>query len=211
LKKAFDLLHSASQGSQREIQRIAALIPESESIRTRDSAMQREMTKAKQAIPMTASQKRREEAVRHQQMTARRYPNAPSIYERPRRVVRGKRRIPAFVNARGVPMLRFKKPQPMFLSGVIRSKLDRRELWVLRSGKLKVDNLFAQDEDLWDELTGPQDRVSWTQELSVNLDEYARKIKEADVKNSRLARDMWNIVLRERELAAKEKQASSKK
>ena len=171
--------------------------------------MQRKMTKAKQAIPVTASQKRREEAIHQQQMTARRYPNAPSVLERPRLVIRGKRKVPSFVNARGVPMLRIKKPQPMFLSSVIRTKLNKRERRVERAGVLKVDTLFAQDEDLWDELTMPRESVSWAQELKSSIQDIRRKIHETDVKNSQLAHEMWNVVLRERELAAKEEEQRS--
>lgn len=106
-------------------------------------------------------------------------------------------------------MLRIKKPQPMFLSGVIRTKLNKRESRVERADVLKVDTLFAKDEDLWDKLTVPQDSASWTQELRANIKDIRRKIYETDVKNSQLARDMWNVVLRERELAAREQEQGS--
>ena len=166
--------------------------------------MQRQMTKAKLAIPKTAKQLRSEEAIRFQESTAKRHPDATSILARPRPVVKGKRHVPVFVNARGIPMLRIKKPQPRVLSGIIRSKLTRRERWVTRENELAVDVNFAKDEDNWDKLTGSQDTVPWSREVWEALQQTKRSIKDNDIKNSEMAKAMWNVVLRERELAAKE-------
>ncbi|RJE21328.1 DNA repair protein [Aspergillus sclerotialis] len=206
--EALDLLHSVSRGSKRDARRISKLINESESRKQRSSEMQRQMTEAKLAIPKTASQIRREEAIRFQESTAKTHPDATPILSRPRPVVSGKRRVPVFVNARGIPMLRIKKPQPRILSGIIRSKLTRRERWVNRENALAVDILFTKDEDNWDKLTVSQDPVPWTKEVWEALQQTKRTIKNNDIKNSEMAKAMWNVVLRERELAAKEEAAA---
>lgn len=109
-------------------------------------------------------------------------------------------------------MLRIKKPQPRFLSGMLRSKLSRRERWVEHGELLRIDILFAEDEDAWDKLTVPQDKISWTQEIWDATQTLKQNIREADVKNRELAGAMWDVVLRERELAAEEeKQRSAEK
>ena len=170
--------------------------------------MQRRMTEAKLAIPKTASEIRREEAIRFQESTSKTHPDATPILSRPRPVVSGKRRVPRFVNARGIPMLRIKKPQPRVLSGIIRSKLTRRERWVNRENELAVDILFTQDEENWDGLTVPRDPVPWTKEVWEALQQTKQTIRNNDMKNSKMAKEMWDVVLRERELAAKEDAAA---
>lgn len=107
-------------------------------------------------------------------------------------------------------MLRIKKPQPKFLSGVIRSKLRRRERRVDFIERTKYDVLLAKDEDHWDSLTVAQKDGSWAREILSAISETRAKIKKADIKSKKLADAMWNVVLRERELAAEEeKQRSS--
>ena len=144
-------------------------------------------------------------------MTARRHPDATPILSRPRPVVNGKRRVPVLVNARGVPFLRIKKPQPMNLSGVIRSKLDNRWKRVERRERLTDDSMLAEYEDLWDNLTVGREDVTWAKEVYDALKEVNTRIKESDVKNKQLADDMWNVVLAEHKLAEEERQRSTEK
>ena len=144
-------------------------------------------------------------------MTARRHPDATPILSRPRPVVNGKRRVPVLVNARGVPFLRTKKPQPMNLSGVIRSKLDNRWKRVERRERLTDDSMLAEHEDLWDKLTIGREDVTWAKEVYDALKEVNTRIKESDVKNKQLADDMWNVVLAEHKLAEEERQRSTEK
>jgi hypothetical protein len=108
------------------------------------------------------------------------------------------------VSARGVPFLRFKKPQPRNLSGVIRNKLDRRQKWIDRRDRLQVELLFAGDEDVWDGITNMEDSVLWTEELYTAFRDVKEKTKNEDMKNKEMAEKMWQIVLAERELAEKE-------
>lgn len=144
-------------------------------------------------------------------MTARRHPDATPILSRPRPVVNGKRRVPVLVNARGVPFLRIKKPQPMNLSGVIRSKLDNRWKRVERRERLTDDSMLAEYEDLWDKLTVGREDVTWAKEVYDALKEVNTRIENSDVKNKQLADDMWDVVLAERKLAEEERQRSSEK
>lgn len=211
LSKALDSIHSASRGNENEIQRISTLISESQLAKQLNSSAQRERTKAKPVKPLSLKEKRREKVRAFEKMTARRHPDATPILSRPRPVVNGKRRVPVLVNARGVPFLRIKKPQPMNLSGVIRSKLDNRWKRVERRERLTDDSMLAEYEDLWDKLTIGREDVTWAKEVYDALKEVNTRIKESDVKNKQLADDMWNVVLAEHKLAEEERQRSTEK
>ena len=211
LSKALDSIHSASRGNENEIQRISTLISESQLAKQLNSSAQRERTKAKPVKPLSLKEKRREKVRAFEKMTARRHPDATPILSRPRPVVNGKRRVPVLVNARGVPFLRTKKPQPMNLSGVIRSKLDNRWKRVERRERLTDDSMLAEYEDLWDKLTIGREDVTWAKEVYDALKEVNTRIKESDVKNKQLADDMWNVVLAEHKLAEQERQRSTEK
>jgi hypothetical protein len=114
------------------------------------------------------------------------------------------------VSARGIPFLRIKKPQPKNLSGVIRTKLDKRWRRIERREVLGVDILFAKDEDDWDQLTlGRQETETWAGEIKEALAEVSTQLKESDLKNKELAEAMWQVVLEERKLAAEEATQSS--
>lgn len=143
--------------------------------------------------------------------TARRHPEATSILSRPRPVVSGKRRVPVLVNARGVPFLRIKKPQPMNLSGVIRTKLEKRWRRVERRHMLQDALAMARAEDQWDQLTVGREETSWTREIFQAIKEANSQIHNFDWKTRALAEDMWKVVLAERKLAEEEKQRSSEK
>lgn len=106
-------------------------------------------------------------------------------------------------------MLRTKKPQPGFLSAIIRSKLKQRQRWFDRGEGLRVDMTFGKDEDDWDRMTVPQDGKSWASEAWESMQMLKAKIRERDTKNYELAEAMWQVVVRERELAAKENQQKS--
>lgn len=211
LSKALDSIHSASRGNENEIQRISTLISESQLAKQLNSSAQRERTKAKPVKPLSLKEKRREKVRAFEKMTARRHPDATPILSRPRPVVNGRRQVPVLVNARGVPFLRIKKPQPMNLSGVIRSKLDNRWKRVERRERLTDDSMLAEYEDLWDKLTIGREDVTWAKEVYDALKEVNTRIKESDVKNKQLADDMWNVVLAEHELAEEERQRSTEK
>lgn len=181
-----------------------ALITDGERAIEFNKEYQRERTKAKPVKPLSKKEKRKQETRDFEKTTARRHPDATPILSRPRPVVSGKRRVPIFVNARGVPFLRIKKPQPMNLSGVIRSKLDNRWKRIERRDRLETASVIAEGEDLWDQMTLGQKEVSWANEVQSALKAVNDKIAESDAKNKKLAEDMWQVVLDERKLAAEE-------
>lgn len=160
--------------------------------------------------PKSKKEQRKEEIQAFERMTARRHPDATSILARPRPVVSGKRRVPVLVNARGVPFLRIKKPQPLNLSGVLRSKLENRWKRIERRERLETDLLIARGEDTWDKLTRGQEPDTWSQVVSDALTEVNDKIRESDLQNKKLAHDMWKVVLAERKLAEEEEKRASK-
>lgn len=146
-----------------------------------------------------------------EKMTARRHLEATPILSRPRPVVSGKRRVPVLVNARGVPFLRIKKPQPMNLSGVIRTKLEKRWRRVERRHMLQDALSMAKAEDQWDQLTVGREETSWARAIFQAIKEVNSQIHNFDWKTRVLAGDMWKVVLAERKLAEEEEQRSSEK
>jgi hypothetical protein len=163
-----------------------------------------------------------------------RYPGSKPVLQRPlplSEIKGGKRRVPNLISAQGVPFLRYSKPQPISLSRVIRQKQERdQKKWSQQEG-LKTDIVIAQWEDEWDDVVeaqmaeehcqaqgqlkpreeskGPAEfygrEESWRHEVVVAESELYRKIKESDWNNAELGRKMWEIVVKERELAAQEK------
>ena len=145
-------------------------------------------------------------AVSSELETWERKPDTPSILNRPQ-LVSGRRKIPVLVNARGIPFLRIKKPQPANLSGVIRNKLNKRWECIEVRDKLQMEVLLAKDEDAWDRLTHAGDEGSWAEQPRLALDKIYQKIHETDRKTREMAENMWQVVLRERAaLAEEEKQ-----
>ncbi|KAL5365644.1 hypothetical protein BJX96DRAFT_15050 [Aspergillus floccosus] len=206
--EALDLFHSASLGNQRDINRITTLISENERIREQRAIRQRALSKANPPRPLSPRQRQKEESRRFQEQTARRHPDATSIFSRPRLIVNGRRKIPVLVNARGVPFLRIKKPQPKNLSGVIRTKLEKRWKRIERRDRLQLQLLFCKDEDYWDALTTEPgaEQERWVDEVRKGLSEVNRQIQESDKKNKEISEAMWKVVLAERQLAAREQQ-----
>lgn len=109
------------------------------------------------------------------------------------------------VNARGVPFLRIKKPQPSNLSGMIRAKLEKRWKCIEVRDRLHLENIFAADEDQWDRLTGAVEPCKWTEGIALSLEGIFAKIAKIDNSNKAMAEKMWQVVLEERKLAAEEK------
>ncbi|KAF4214958.1 hypothetical protein CNMCM8980_008813 [Aspergillus fumigatiaffinis] len=193
------------KGNEHDRHRIATLILESQSIKKQTTEFQKALASTVQPKPLSKRELKKEESRRFQEMTARRHPDATPILSRPRPVVNGRRRVPVLVSARGIPFLRIKKPQPKNLSGVIRTKLDKRWRRIERRDKLGVEILFAKDEDEWDQLTlGRPETETWAGEIKKALAEVNTQLKESDLKNKKLAEAMWQVVLAERKLAAEE-------
>ncbi|KAJ5107872.1 hypothetical protein N7456_004547 [Penicillium angulare] len=204
--QTLDLLHSASQGNKQDEQQIATILAQAKSMKQENAASQRQISKTIPPKPISPREARKQEVKRHEEETRHRHPNAISVLSRPRLNISGKRRVPVLINARGVPFLRLGKPQPSNLSGFIRAKLEKRWDRIVLRDRLQLDILFAEDEDAWDKITQPdtEDSSSWTDALRTVHDDIYTKIGNSDRENREMARKMWNVVLQERKLAAKE-------
>jgi hypothetical protein len=158
--------------------------------------------------PLTPKAARKEKSIRFQAETSRRHPNARSVLDRPQPLGDHKRHIPVLVNARGLPFLRYKKPQPRNVSSVIRKKLGSRWNWIQRRDRLRVELLFAQDEEDWDRITENITETdamsSWSEPLEKAIVDVNARISNFDVRSRELAENMWKIVLAERALAEEE-------
>ncbi|RAL17239.1 LYR motif-containing protein [Aspergillus homomorphus CBS 101889] len=205
--EALDLLHAVSQGNHEKTKHLQTLLSTTLRERERKSAIQRELTRLKlaRARPPSALDLRKQAGREAQRKTMQRHPDAESILARPRPVVNGIRRVPKIVNARGLPMLRIKKPQPAFLSHILRGKHRRRDKSLVQRDLLTQEIHWARDEDEWDSRTKQEpEKVMWVDAFNYALRRNKERIAELDAKDQRLAEAMWKVVLAERELAAKE-------
>ncbi|KAJ5779471.1 hypothetical protein N7457_007191 [Penicillium paradoxum] len=202
--EALDLLSSAHT-NQRDANRIITLVARARSQREKYAAMQKRVRPATPPPkPLTPRQVRKEQSIRFQEETSRRHPDATSVLDRPRPLGDKKRNVPVLVNARGLPFLRYKKPQPRNVSSVIRTKLGRRWNWIERREDLKLQLLFAKDEEDWDRLTKTREPSTWCEHLERGLSDVNTKIAHFDMHAKTLAENMWKIVLAEKALAEEE-------
>ncbi|OQD87830.1 hypothetical protein PENANT_c005G05684 [Penicillium antarcticum] len=184
--EALDLLSSASGGNRRDTHQITTLLAQHKSQKEKHAAMQRKSGSVKPVKPLSDKKARKAESIRYQQETARRHPNATPVLSRPRPLgsLGDKiRKVPVLVNARGIPLLRFKKPQPRNLSDTLRKKLHNRWVWIMRRERLQLDILFAKDEDEWDRMTQTRERSTWVQPVQESLDDVCDKVIRWDMKN----------------------------
>ncbi|KAL1996595.1 hypothetical protein VTN49DRAFT_7460 [Thermomyces lanuginosus] len=202
--EALDLLHAASQHDENAYSRISAIIEEAQARKRKAQAEARLRGSARPKKPPTPRELKAAWNRQFQDATAVRHPNAEPIWNRPRPVVPGKRHVPVLVNARGVPFLRIKKPQPQSLSRMIRNKLAQRWKYVKRRDELEVAILFAKDEDSWDQKVGYAEEATWEAPMREAMDELYKKVAEFDYKNYERGKKLWKIVLAERALAEKE-------
>lgn len=203
LAKTLDLLDSAANGNQQDAQNLTSILEQAKSMKEQYATLQKEKAAEVDALkrPLSKKQARKAESIRFQEATRRRHPDTPSILDYSQRGANGRRKVPFLVNARGIPFLRFKKPQPQNLSGVIRAKLENRWHLIERRDRLREELLLAKDEDLWDRITNTTELPKWSREIEQALGEVQIKIKESDRKSKEMAERMWNIVLVEREKA----------
>ncbi|KAJ5089492.1 hypothetical protein N7532_008176 [Penicillium argentinense] len=202
-EKTLDLLDSASKGNKKDADQIIATLEQTRCAREKQAEQQKKLRGIKSPRPLSIKQQRKEETTRFEEATRRRHPDTSPILSRPH-PVKGIRKVPSLVSARGMPFLRIKKPQPKNLSGVLRNKLEKRWKRILRRDRLSEDLLFAQDEDAWDRLTRFKEPCTWCEDVQASLDEVNQQIRESDDKTMALAQDLWDVVLKERALAEKE-------
>ena len=149
----------------------------------------------------------------------------------------GKRRVPYLVLAQGVPFLRYSKPQPISLGRVLRQYQKWEQKKWDQKREAEADIRIGMWEDEWEDLVegrgqqqGVQDtggmsslslrgdnrntnlnrRVepSWSKE-PIDLEyDLTTQINEKDRKHGEMGRRMWEVVVKERELAEQEKNNS---
>ncbi|EMD01075.1 hypothetical protein BAUCODRAFT_194721 [Baudoinia panamericana UAMH 10762] len=139
-----------------------------------------------------------------------------SMLNRPLRLdkLSGKRHVPVLFNAQGIPVLRFKKPQPESLSGYINHRLQVRHKRHALRHMLDDALEMARAEDGWDDLmrvyvtkAGETSRgePSWVRELYQARKEVNERLDAERRKNQMMAEKMQAIVDGERQMAEKER------
>lgn len=141
------------------------------------------------------------------------YPGATPVLARPFQDLSGRRHVPVLINANRVPFLRLKKPQPPFLSRIIRDTVRTRELRITRAERLSSEIPIAEDEDQWDKTLyehfalpyrDPQEKP-WEREVKQAFDNNHKLQVEAIQKRADTAAEMYAIVQQEKALAQEEK------
>ena len=198
------MLHSVSLGDKDGIRTVSSLLADSRSIKQHTRNYHSELMKSIPIKIMGPLEKKRKDALRYQNATTLRHPDTQPILSRPNATISGRRRIPVLVNARGVPFLRIKKPQPQNLSRVIRTKLENRWKRIVRRDRLEQVIAQGMEEDYWDELVDQRESFSWATEARSSFAEVCLQIEEGDKKNKELSEAMWTIVLAEKKLAEEE-------
>jgi len=130
----------------------------------------------------------------------------------PRAKVEGVRRVPTLVNANGWPFVRYKRRQPENVSRMLRrlqatARKRYKNLEYLRKEALPL----AYYEDHWDAQVGLYDDNADFVTSVLELKKQAEsKILSMENKREGMILRMTEIVLKERELAEKERQAKSR-
>lgn len=144
---------------------------------------------------------------------AKPYPGTTRVLARPFLNLSGRRHVPVLVNANRVPFLRLKKPQPPFLSRIIRDNVKTREIRLTKAARLASEVPIAQDEDQWDQILqdhyglndhNPEEKP-WDREVKRAFDRNHRLQVEAIDKRAKLSAKMYAIVEQEKVLAKEEK------
>ena len=108
-----------------------------------------------------------------------------------------------------MPILRIKKPQPPFLSRIIRDTVNTRESRILTAGRLVSELPIAEDEDQWDEILhehfGLPLEEPWDREIKRAFDKNQKKQTEAIHKRVDINAKLYAIVGQEKALAKEEK------
>ncbi|KAI9800094.1 MAG: hypothetical protein M1825_004276 [Sarcosagium campestre] len=143
------------------------------------------------------------------------WPGATPVLERPYLEISGPRHVPKLVNAGSNPMLRFKKPQSPYLSGLIRDKINTKQRRYSRLEELEADLQLSRMEDDWERSMGLEagqgiDEPSWAASLLDERRELNALLKAEERKKRELSLKMQEIVDRERELWEQERQERRK-
>ena len=142
------------------------------------------------------------------------------IFARPlplHRLSGGRRHVPRFMVANGVPFLKFKRRQSPILSSVIRGTQTSRQKRTDRIYGLEHLKRLAEAEDAWDSMTSHESHFrerkgeaeskggSWVTELREAIAEQEARGHASARRSRQMAKKMWAVVVQERELQQAEK------
>ena len=147
------------------------------------------------------------------------WPGATPVLERPFLNLSGPRHIPRLVSANGIPFLRITKPQPDYLTRVLRNKIKQREKCLQTMQRLTETTSLAEEENRWDDLVvelaateGVREHTeligsttsSWTAAIETSIAELASRRSQFQWKNRQMATKMTEIIDQEKALAERE-------
>ncbi|ERF75483.1 hypothetical protein EPUS_07015 [Endocarpon pusillum Z07020] len=164
-----------------------------------------------------------------------RRPDSSPIFERPlplSQIRGGKRRVPKFVAAQGVPFLLYSKPQPQSLGRLLRQKIAwQHKKWDQRTKLTEETIPLGVCEDAWDALVASQEEVeghsnrtsvpedretgisgdstSWNSAPQFAAVSVGDKIRSFERRNLETGRRLFEILKQERVLVANEKEKKS--
>lgn len=141
------------------------------------------------------------------------YPGATCTLARPFLELSGRRHVPVLVNANRVAFLRLKKPQPPFLSRIIRDTVETRERRIAEAARLASEIPIAEDEGDWDEILykhvgldyGDPKETPWECEVKRAFEKNHKLQVEAVKKRADVSAKMYAIMEQEKALAEEEK------
>ena len=170
-------------------------------------------------------QLRKKERQLEERSTVDEKPPKPSIFDRrplSLEKLTGARHVPVLFNANGIPVLRFKKPQPSNLSNYIRSRINLRQKRQDQCHRLEDELELASAEDEWDEIVevygelrrgggdeeeeeDEKEENDWVTAINQALTDLEKALAEEKEKNRVMATRMQELVDRERELFQQER------
>lgn len=145
------------------------------------------------------------------------FPGATPVLSRPYPgPLSGRRHVPKLVYAQALPILRFKKPQSPYLSRVIRDKLNDWQKMMSRVQDFSIRLDEARQEDRWDDMVrdfcgrpashkNGENEPRWASEVVEATKDLNRKIRMEKERRARTAKEMYRIVVEERNLAEAER------
>ncbi len=231
---ALDLLHAYNKGDQSASNRVKALIESTATQAKWLLTYRTALANARSLTSPAKLGKIAHLQAGASKANKTRYPESKPILERPlplSEIKGGKRHVPELIAAHGVPFLRYSKPQPVSLSRIIRQRGRRHQKWWTQKEELEADRKVAEWEDEWDDIvedqaaderrpnhyntapwqwsygSGKVDRSesTWSYEVQVAENEVMQTIRAEDRYYADMGKKMWEVVIKERELAAQEK------
>lgn len=137
------------------------------------------------------------------------YPGAPRLIDqrpRPKSQITNVRHVPKLASANSFPFLRIKKPQPAFLSRVLKDKIVQRQKRFDAVDKLDDLATMAKAEEHWDALAGIRDNFKWQTAAEDEKAIIKQRLNNTTQANIVLAKKMLAIVDEEQRLAGLEKE-----